>query len=194
MTASENTSGQGNAAVIPPEIDRWNWGAFLLNWIWGIGNGTYIALLTLVPLVGLVMIFVLGAKGSAWAWRNRKWDGVAHFKRVQRLWAIWGCIVLAATVILAVAIIFLVMSVLKGSEAYRLGVEALNANARAVELLGPPVTAGTPSGKIEVSGSEGEAGLSFGVSGSKAHGTIVLEATKHLGSWTLDRGAEAILP
>ena len=30
---------------IPPEIDRWNWGAFLLNWIWGVGNNTFIALL-----------------------------------------------------------------------------------------------------------------------------------------------------
>ena len=78
---------------IPPEIDRWNWGAFLLNWIWGVGNNTFIALLTLVPIVGFVMLFVLGAKGSRWAWRNGRWDSVAHFKRVQRLWAIWGAII-----------------------------------------------------------------------------------------------------
>ena len=78
---------------IPPEIDRWNWGAFLLNWIWGVGNNTFIALLTLVPIVGFVMIFVLGAKGSRWAWRNGRWDSVEHFKRVQRLWAIWGVII-----------------------------------------------------------------------------------------------------
>ena len=70
---------------IPPEIDRWNWGAFLLNWIWGVGNNTFIALLTLVPVVGFVMLFVLGAKGSRWAWRNGRWDSVEHFKRVQRL-------------------------------------------------------------------------------------------------------------
>ena len=69
---------------IPPEIDRWNWGAFLLNWIWGVGNNTFIALLTLVPIVGFVMLFVLGAKGSRWAWRNGRWDSVEHFKRVQR--------------------------------------------------------------------------------------------------------------
>ena len=37
---------------IPPEIDRWNWGAFLLSWIWGVGNNTFIALLSLVPIVG----------------------------------------------------------------------------------------------------------------------------------------------
>lgn len=53
-----------HSAEIPPELDRWNWGAFLLNWIWGIGNNTFIALLTFVPVVGVVMIFVLGAKGS----------------------------------------------------------------------------------------------------------------------------------
>ena len=78
---------------IPPEIDRWNWGAFLLNWIWGVGNNTFIALLTLIPIVGFVMLFVLGAKGSRWAWRNGRWDSVEHFKRVQRLWAIWGVII-----------------------------------------------------------------------------------------------------
>ena len=76
--------------VIPAEIDRWNWGAFLLNWIWGVGNNTFIALLTLVPLLGLIMPFVLGARGSGWAWQNGRWDSLEHFKRVQRSWAIWG--------------------------------------------------------------------------------------------------------
>jgi hypothetical protein len=45
----DNTSGQGERAFVPPEIRRWNWGAFLLNWIWGIGNHTYIELLTMIP-------------------------------------------------------------------------------------------------------------------------------------------------
>ena len=85
-----NTSGQGPRAVIPAEISGWNWGAFFLNWIWGVGNSTYFALLALVPYVGVVMIFVLGAKGSTWAWRNHRWDSVEHFKRVQRKWAWWG--------------------------------------------------------------------------------------------------------
>ncbi|BAV45927.1 hypothetical protein MesoLj113a_40100 [Mesorhizobium sp. 113-1-2] len=57
-------------AEIPAELDRWNWGAFFLNWIWGIGNSTFIALLALIPVVNLIMIFVLGARGSRWAWQN----------------------------------------------------------------------------------------------------------------------------
>src|ERR1700731_1316961 len=77
---------------IPPEIDRWNWGAFLLNWIWGIGNNTFITLLALIPLFGIVMAFVLGARGNRWAWQNGRWDSVEHFQRVQRLWATWGVV------------------------------------------------------------------------------------------------------
>ena len=68
----ENTSGQGKQAVIPDEVRGWNWGAFLLNWIWGLGNSTFIALLMFVPVINLVMPFVLGVKGSSWAWQNRK--------------------------------------------------------------------------------------------------------------------------
>jgi hypothetical protein len=89
-----NTHVRIDPTVVPAEIDRWNWGAFLLNWIWGVGNNTFVALLTLIPFFGiLIMPFVLGAKGNAWAWRNGRWDSIEHFKRVQRLWAIWGVIV-----------------------------------------------------------------------------------------------------
>ena len=80
----ENTSGQGAAAALPAGIDRWNWGAFWLNWIWGLGNNTFVALLMFVPLANLIMPFVLGARGSAWAWRHKRWDSVEHFERVQR--------------------------------------------------------------------------------------------------------------
>ena len=83
----ENTSGQGKSAVIPDEIRKWNWGALFLNLIWGLGNRTYIALLCLIPIVGVVMAFVLGAKGNKWAWQNKRWKSIEHFKRVQKIWS-----------------------------------------------------------------------------------------------------------
>ena len=86
----ENTSGQGSLAVIPPEIGGWNWGAFFFGWLWGIGNNVWIALLEFIPYVGIVMCFVLGAKGNEWAWQKKRWVSIEHFQRTQRTWAYWA--------------------------------------------------------------------------------------------------------
>ena len=104
-----NTSGMGTPAQIPPEIRGWNWGGFFLGWIWGIGNSVWIALLGLIPFVGFVMAFVLGAKGTEWAWAARKWDSTEHFKRTQRTWALVGLIVWIVCVVLWVVYIALVV-------------------------------------------------------------------------------------
>ncbi len=184
--AAENTSGHGKTAVVPPEINRWNWGAFLLNWIWGLGNSTPIALLAFIPFFGFIWIFVLGAKGSAWAWRNRKWESVAHFRRVQRTWAFAGLGVLVVSILFFIGIFFFVIHALKGSEAYQLGVKALNADTEAVTLLGPPIETGTAMGSINTSsGGSGDAELSFSVTGTKAHGKVYLKAHREMGTWRL---------
>lgn len=174
-----------NTAEIPPELDRWNWGAFLLNWIWGVGNNTFIALLTLVPFVGIVMVFVLGAKGSRWAWRNGRWDSVEHFKRVQRQWAIWAVIVYLGGAVLGAAFFGGIFFFLKNSEAYALGAARLQASTEAVELLGAPITTGIPGGSISITGPTGHAILSFSATGQKASGHIFLEAFKKDGIWSL---------
>ena len=173
--------------TIPPEIDRWNWGAFLLSWIWGVGNNTFIALLTLVPIVGFVMLFVLGAKGSRWAWRNGRWDSVEHFKRVQRLWAIWGVIVWIGGIALCGAFFGGVFSLLGHSEAYQLGVSRLQASPVATDLLGTPISTGSPTGEISLNGVSGTATLSFSASGPKAAGVVSLEAVKKDGAWAIAR-------
>ena len=174
-----------NTADIPPELDRWNWGAFLLNWIWGIGNNSFIALLTLVPGIGFIMMFVLGAKGSRWAWRNGRWDSIEHFGRVQRQWAIWGVIVWLAATVLFGGLFGGVFYVLENSDAYRLGAAKVQASIEAAELLGTPISTGIPSGSIKISGDTGQAALRFSASGSKASGQVSLTAEKKAGVWTL---------
>ncbi len=86
----ENTSGMGKESQLPEGIKKWSWGAFFLSWIWAIGNNTWIGLVALIPYVGFIMAFVLGAKGREWAWRNKRWESLEHFNRVQRKWSIWG--------------------------------------------------------------------------------------------------------
>ena len=88
--------------AVPAEVKKWNWGAFLLTWIWGIGNQVWIALIALIPIVGIVMMFVLGAKGNEWAWEKRRWDSVESFHSTQRKWAIAGLIVYGAVIVIYV--------------------------------------------------------------------------------------------
>jgi hypothetical protein len=173
-------------SVVPAEIDRWNWGAFLLNWIWGIGNSTFIALLTFIPFFGLAMPFVLGARGSAWAWRNGRWDSVEHFNRVQRKWAIWAVVLWLAAIAAFGGLFGSVFYALGNSEAYRLAVSKLQSNAAAMSALGAPISTGTPSGEISTKGEDsGEAKLDFSVTGIKAKGQLHVEALKKDGVWSL---------
>lgn len=88
------SEGATGIEPLPPGVAGWSWGAFLWNWVWAIGNKTWIGLLCLVPFIGFVMAFVLGFKGREWAWKNKEWRDLEHFNRVQRLWSVWGVIIL----------------------------------------------------------------------------------------------------
>jgi hypothetical protein len=86
---------------VPDGVKGWSWGAFLLNWIWAIGNRTWIGLLALVPYVGVLVALWLGFKGREMAWKNGNWQSVEHFNRVQRSWSRWGVGILLAVFLLS---------------------------------------------------------------------------------------------
>jgi hypothetical protein len=88
----ENNSGGGKGIEVPEGVKGWSWGAFLLNWIWAIGNKTWIGLLAFLPYVGLIVAIILGVKGREWAWKNKRWDSLEHFDRVQKRWSFWGVV------------------------------------------------------------------------------------------------------
>jgi hypothetical protein len=121
-----NSSGQGASAVVPPEIATgFNWGAFLMNWIWGLGHSVWIALVALVvgfvPVIGGVVslgfCIYLGMKGNELAWRNRRFESIEQFRAVQAAWTKWGIILLVVGVVLGIlgAILLVSMGVLNGS-------------------------------------------------------------------------------
>ncbi len=121
MEMQQNTSGQGSAAIVPEEIKGWNWGAFLLNWIWAIGHQVWLGLLCLIPCVNLIMAIILGVKGSEWAWQYRKFESVEQFKTVQKAWTKWGVIVLIINIVLGVA-----YGILMGIMAAKMGTQGYN--------------------------------------------------------------------
>jgi hypothetical protein len=102
--SNENTSGKGSGFVVPEEIKGWSWGAFLLSWIWGIGNSVWLALLCFVPVVSLVMPFVLGFEGRKWAWQAKRWDSIEHFKKTQRNWDIAAVIIFVSLFVLGLVL------------------------------------------------------------------------------------------
>ena len=98
---------QNNSTAIPDGIKRWSWGAFLMTWIWGLGNRTYVALLALVPIVGIFAAFYLGFKGNELAWKNKPWSSVEAFHASQKKWAVWGFVF--AGIALACAFMYLLL-------------------------------------------------------------------------------------
>jgi hypothetical protein len=96
-----NNSGK-KEKIYPEGIKGWSWGAFILNWIWAIGNKSYVGLLAFVPYVGFLVVIYLGFKGREMAWRNKRWESVEHFNRVQRKWSKWGAIIIVGTFVLGI--------------------------------------------------------------------------------------------
>lgn len=98
---------------IPSELRGWNWPAFLLGPIWGVGHRiwwTAIGFLALAPLVyagprqaallfWLAMMLFLGFRGNELAWRARRWESVEKFMAAQQRWGVWAVAAIAALVV-----------------------------------------------------------------------------------------------
>lgn len=55
-----------------------------------------------MPYVGWLMVFWLGFKGREMAWKNKQWDSLEHFNRVQRKWSQWGVGIMLIALILGI--------------------------------------------------------------------------------------------
>ncbi len=172
---------------LPDELRGWNWGAFFLNWVWGLAHNTWIALLMFVPGINLVMPFVLGAKGNEWAWQNNEWKDIAHFKRSQRIWARVGIGAFFGVPLFFGLVFWGVFSAIKSSDAYLITVEELREHPRLERALGHPVV---PSGwltmgNIQMHNSSGWAELSFDVEGPRASGEVEAYLERQERIWSI---------
>ncbi|MFW2487755.1 ribonuclease G [Clostridium chromiireducens] len=98
----ENSVNNFTNGQVPQEIKKWNWGAFMFNIFWGIGNKSYLPLLCLVPLLNIVWIFVCGAKGNEWAWKNGNYSSPQEFLLVQSTWSRAGLVAFIVAIVLVV--------------------------------------------------------------------------------------------
>ena len=106
--------------VLPVELRHFNWGAFLLNWIWGIMHKKYITLLyfpaCIIPIIGPLIISVwFGFMGNKWAGQAQDWESYARFNDVQRNWVKLWLILFVLGLIFAVKI-FLILAIVGNAE------------------------------------------------------------------------------
>ena len=95
----------------PQELKRFNWGAFLLNWIWGIMHKQYLTLLYFVacfiPVIGPLAISIwFGFTGNKWAWESKKWNSVEEFNEAQKTWVRLWFVLVTLGLILTLKFIF----------------------------------------------------------------------------------------
>lgn len=124
-----NNSGQGKEITVPDIVkNRFNWGAFFLGWIWGIGNKSYLTFISFatvlvcwIPVIGSLIPIGLsiwfGVKGNEWAWQNKKFESVDAFHNYQKKWAIASIVIAVLLIVIMTALFCIVMPEL--AKAYR---------------------------------------------------------------------------
>jgi hypothetical protein len=75
---------------VPPELKRWNWGAFFLNWVWALRHGVRTWWYCFLPIVGPFWPFMLGLRGNEWAWKSGEWSDIDAYLKEQRIWSWFG--------------------------------------------------------------------------------------------------------
>lgn len=182
----ETIMGNQHEVMTKSQLKRWNWGAFFLNWIWGLGNRTYIALLMFVPVVNVIMPFVLGAKGNEWAWNNKNWKNEEHFRSVQRNWSVAGALVFIAIL----PLLYLLPSIyFKTTEPFKVTFAALQADTRVMETFGVPLNTSIlidVNLNMQFGKGKGYVDLSFPVWGPNGEGQVKAVVQNTEKGWVVD--------
>ena len=96
----------------PNELNKFNWGAFLLSWIWGVMHKKYVTLWILpsviIPFIGpLALAIWFGIAGNKWAWESKQWASVEEFNEAQKFWVrLWLVLFISSIIILIKLFIF----------------------------------------------------------------------------------------
>lgn len=111
--STENTPK--NPDISKTDLKKWNWGAFWLTWVWGIGNKSWLTFWAFIPYFNIIWMFVCGFKGNEWAWKNKNWTSIEEFNQVQKKWATVSNILVLLLFLISL-ILFAVTYNMKGNE------------------------------------------------------------------------------
>lgn len=170
----------------PEEVRGWNWGAFFLNWIWGLGNRTYIALAMFIPGVNLLVPFLLGFMGNKWAWQNKEWEDVDDFLASQRRWAIAGTCVFLLMIFGSIGGAFWHQKFLAKSEPFRQSVAQITQHDETLREVGGKIRPGWyVLGDLQPFVAQKDAWLKYPVNTPKGEVVIETRAVMEKSGWDL---------
>jgi len=122
LPAAPISLASGNAPEFLSEARNlgWNWGGFLIPYVWLIGHGRltlgFLLLLSAcVPFLGLAhLVFYpaaalyLGLNGYELAWREQPYHSVHQLEERERVWMLWGAaLFIVLFVMLLLALVYL---------------------------------------------------------------------------------------
>lgn len=111
----ENNSGVGEKA--PDSIaKKFNWGAFLFNWIWGIRYRKWVLLsipiIAFIPFIGPLIVLGMsiwaGINGNQWAWAEVMYKNEKDFNDSQQSWVkAWFNLLILSIILSGIAFLLL---------------------------------------------------------------------------------------
>jgi hypothetical protein len=116
-----------------------------------------------------------GSMAPRQGWWSRNWKWVLPV----------GCLgMLASCGCLAAVVLGVVFGAIKNTGAYTEAVAIAMSDDEVRATLGTPITTGLPSGSVKTENNRGTASLSIPLEGSKASGTLQVDATQRGGEWS----------
>lgn len=113
--SSSNTQSSISSPSVsqPSIIGKWNWGAFYFGCFWGIFNGVYWPLWTIlaafIPIIGQIfcigVIIYLGCEGNRLSWENHSWNSVEDFESTQKTWSTVAIWIMVIAIILSIVLL-----------------------------------------------------------------------------------------
>lgn len=84
----KENSREGIKITKDKRLNKWNWGAFILNGFWAYPNGLKkIGLLSFIPGFNFLTMFYFGINGTRLAWKNNKTFNFEEYLELQKTWS-----------------------------------------------------------------------------------------------------------
>lgn len=91
----------------PQELKGFNWGAFALPLFWGISNKVYLALICLIPYIGIIVNIYFGIFGNSYAWKGGRFKTAKECMECQKVWNKWGLTIFIVYMIIIILAVLL---------------------------------------------------------------------------------------